>query len=196
MNKGFWKKLAAAAVTAAMLVSLAACSSAKKDAGADGSEDVKTFIDVLEDGSIVCYLDKTEKGTGGGSSITIEEGEYLVIDSEITDGSVHVKVTHGGDDINEAPVDNDTPATIDYVFEESGKTEYMEIEPGSYMINISVEKTASGKITFSKAALPEEDAAFYVYQYLGYLGPLMDQRFPFWSWPVYCSIPPMLYTSV
>ena len=122
MNKGFWKKLAAAAVTAAMLVSLAACSSAKKDAGADGSEDVKTFIDVLEDGSIVCYLDKTEKGTGGGSSITIEEGEYLVIDSEITDGSVHVKVTHGGDDINEAPVDNDTPATIDYVFEESGKT--------------------------------------------------------------------------
>lgn len=158
MNKGFWKKLAAAAVTAAMLVSLAACSSAKKDAGADGSEDVKTFIDVLEDGSIVCYLDKTEKGTGGGSSITIEEGEYLVIDSEITDGSVHVKVTHGGDDMNEAPVDNDTPATIDYVFEESGKTEYMEIEPGSYMINISVEKTASGKITFSKAALPEEDA--------------------------------------
>ena len=84
MYKGFWKKLAAAAVTAAMLVSLAACSSAKKDAGADGSEDVKTFIDVLEDGSIVCYLDKTEKGTGGGSSITIEEGEYLVIDSEIT----------------------------------------------------------------------------------------------------------------
>ena len=60
----------------------------------------KTFIDVSEDGkTVTANFDKTGKGTGGGSGITIEEGEYLAIDCGLTKGSVHVTVVSGGDDI-------------------------------------------------------------------------------------------------
>ena len=151
MKKRFWKVLLSAVVAALMVMSISACG-AKKDSGSE--EEPKTFIDVTDDGGVICYLDKTGKGTGGGSGMKIEEGEYLVIDTELTEGKVHVKVTAGGSDMEKNPVEADTEPTIDYVFEESGKTEYMEIEAGDYMIGVDVEETASGTIAFSKAQKP------------------------------------------
>ena len=115
---------------------------------ADSSGEPKTFIDVNEEGTVVtANFDKTGKGTGGGSGITIEEGEYLVIDCGLTEGSVHVTVASGGDDISENPTE-EKPATIDYVFTDAGLTEYEEIAPGSYMVSVSVDKKATGTITF------------------------------------------------
>lgn len=114
----------------------------------NGTEEPKTFIDVSEDGKIVtANFDKTGKGTGGGSGITIGEDEYLVIDCGLTKGSVQVKVTSGGDDIDEDPTE-EKPATIDYVFSEAGVTEYDEITPGSYMATVLVDKKATGTINF------------------------------------------------
>jgi hypothetical protein len=114
----------------------------------NSSAEPRTFIDVSEDGKIVtANFDKTGKGTGGGSGITIEEGEYLVLDCELTKGSVHVMVTSGGDDIHENPTE-EKPATIDYVFSEAGITEYDEIAPGSYMVSVNVDEKATGTITF------------------------------------------------
>ncbi|MBQ7147440.1 MAG: hypothetical protein IJR96_01685 [Pseudobutyrivibrio sp.] len=117
--------------------------------GCGSTAEPKAFIDISEDGkTITANFDKTEKGTGGGSGITIEEGEYLVLDCGLTKGSVHVTVTSGGDDINENPTE-EKPATIDYVFSEAGTTEYEEIQPGSYMVSVTVDEKASGTMTFN-----------------------------------------------
>lgn len=156
MNKNLWKILkkvtVIAAATAVLLICAVACG--KKEA-----KDIepKTFIDVLDDGSVVANFDKTGKGTGGGSGITIEEGEYLVIDTALTEGEVHVRVVRGGSDIETPPTEEpDTPATIDGVFEGTGTTEYREIKPGDYMFNVMVEGKATGTITASKKLLPED----------------------------------------
>ena len=109
----------------------------------------KTFIDVDDDGKVVtANFDKTGKGTTGGTGITIEDGEYLVVDTGLVEGKVHVKVVSGGDDIDAVPsVDN--KATVDYVFSGTGTTEYYEIQPGSYTVFVEVEEKASGTIDFS-----------------------------------------------
>ncbi|SFO33195.1 hypothetical protein SAMN04487831_12022 [Pseudobutyrivibrio sp. UC1225] len=98
------------------------------------SADTLPLMDVSEDGkTLYANFDKTDIGTAAGSGVTIDEGEYLIIDSGITEGAVHVKVTAGGDDINEVP-SSDNPATIDYEFSTVGTTEYQEIAPGSYTV--------------------------------------------------------------
>ena len=112
-------------------------------------ENVKTFIDVTDDGGLIAYFDKTDKDTMGGSGITIDEGEYLAIDSQLTEGKVQVKVTHGGSDIDTVPTeDTSTMPTIDYEFEGVGETEYGMIEPGDYMVMVNVTEKATGQINF------------------------------------------------
>ena len=99
------KKLTVIATAAVLLICLSACG--KKEAKEGGP---KTFIDVLDDGSVVANFDKTEKGTGGGSGITIEEGEYLIIETALTEGEVQVRVVRGGSDIDALPTkETDTP---------------------------------------------------------------------------------------
>ena len=145
------KKLTVIATAAVLLICLSACG--KKESKGGGQ---KTFIDVLDDGSVVANFDKTEKGTGGGSGITIEEGEYLIIETALTEGGVQVRVVRGGSDIDALPTkETDTPATIDSVFEGSGTTEYLEIKPGNYMFNVMVEEKATGTITASKKPLSD-----------------------------------------
>lgn len=155
MNKDLlivFKKLTVIATAAVLLICLAACGKKEAKEG-----EPKTFIDVLDDGSVVANFDKTEKGTGGGSGITIEEGEYLIIETALTEGEVQVRVVRGGSDIDTPPTkETDTPATIDDVFEGSGTTEYMEIKPGDYMFNVMVEEKATGTITASKKPLPDD----------------------------------------
>lgn len=152
MKKSIMMRTAAVLMAAAMLFAAAGC--AKKET------EPKTFIDVLDDGSVVANFDKTGKGTAGGSGITIGEKEYLVIDTALTEGKVHVTVVRGSTDINTPPApDSNAPATIDVVFEDSGTTEYMEIKPGDYMVNVSVEEKATGTITASKKDLPDDSAA-------------------------------------
>ena len=112
------------------------------------SAEPKTFIDVSEDGkTVTANFDKTGEGTGGGSGISIEEDEYLVIDCGLSKGAVHVTVASGGDDISEVPTVGKSSA-IDYVFTEEGVTEYAEIAPGSYMVLVNVDEKATGTITF------------------------------------------------
>lgn len=152
MKRQFMMRIAAVFVAAVMIFTIMGCT--KKDA------EPKTFIDVLEDGSVVANFDKTGKGTGGGSGITIGENEYLVIDTALTEGKVHVTVVRGSTDVDDPPsLEDDTPATIDFVFEGSGTTEYMEIQPGDYMFNVSVEEEATGTITASKRNLPDDISA-------------------------------------
>lgn len=152
MKRQFLMRIAAVFAAAAMIFAVAACG--KKDA------EPKTFIDVLDDGSVLANFDKTGKGTAGGSGITIGENEYLVIDTALTEGKVHVTVVRGSTDIENPPTpDDDTPPTIDFVFEDSGTTEYMEIQPGDYMFNVSVEEKATGTITASRRNLPEDISA-------------------------------------
>jgi hypothetical protein len=152
MKKHFMMRIAAVLIGAVMAFAVLGCG--KKDA------EPKTFIDVLDDGSVVANFDKTGKGTAGGSGITIEENEYLVIDTALTAGKVHVTVVRGSTDIDNPPaLNDDTPPTIDFVFEDSGTTEYMEIKPGDYMFNVSVEEKATGTITASKKNLPDDSAA-------------------------------------
>ena len=149
MRKGkmiFNLALAGLVITTAM-VSFIGCG---KNASDD--DEPKTFIDVTEDGKkVTAFFDKTGKGTAGGSGITINEDEYLVIDSQVTDG-----VVSGGDNINEAPIDDEKQATIDYEFDSIGITEYYEIPAGSYMVTVNVTDKATGSITFSVVDRPEE----------------------------------------
>lgn len=143
--------LAGLVITTAM-VSFIGCGNNASD-----DNEPKTFIDVTEDGKkVTAFFDKTGKGTAGGSGITINEDEYLVIDSQVTDGAVQVKVASGGDNINEAPIDDEKQATIDYEFDSIGITEYYEIPAGSYMVAVNVTDKATGSITFSVVDRPEE----------------------------------------
>ena len=118
-------------------------------------EEVKPLIAVTETG-LTATFDQTETGNGGGSGITIGEGEYLVIDSELTEGKVQVRVTRGGSDINTPPTENETAPTIDYEFEEPGVTEYGMIEPGDYMVMVNVTEKADGKIDFIVKSAEED----------------------------------------
>lgn len=146
------KKLTVIATAVVLVICLAACGKKEAKEG-----EPKTFIDVLDDGSVVANFDKTEKGTGGGSGITIGEGEYLMIETALTEGKVQVRVVRGGSDIDTPPTkETDTPTTIDSLFEGSGTTEYLEIKPGDYMFNVMVEEKATGTITASKKPLPDD----------------------------------------
>ncbi len=121
------------------------------------STDKLPLMDVSEDGKTVyANFDKTDIGTAAGSGVKIDEGEYLIIDSGITEGAVQVKVTAGGDDINEVP-SSDNPATIDYEFSSVGTTEYQEIAPGSYTVFVETTEKTTGTITFSVVALPNAE---------------------------------------
>ncbi|MBR1738344.1 MAG: hypothetical protein IJ736_15280 [Firmicutes bacterium] len=141
-------------LTAIMLcIMLAGCGgdqgTSQEGVQESSQEEIKTLINVTDDGGLAANFDKTGKGTGGGSGITINEGEYLVIDSQLTEGKVQVTVTHGGSDINTVPTeDTSTMPTIDYEFEGVGETEYGTISPGDYMVNVNVTETATGKINF------------------------------------------------
>lgn len=155
MKRQFMMRITALFMAASMIFAIAGCG--KKEA--DDSEP-KTFIDVLEDGSVVANFDETGKGTGGGTGITIEENEYLVIDTALTEGKVHVTVVRGSTDpANPPALDDDTPASVDGVFEDSGTVEYMQIEPGDYLFSVDVEEKATGTITASKKAFADDNAA-------------------------------------
>lgn len=168
MKYNYVKKALVLLLAATLALAPAGCSSAsaKDNAGTastepskenTGKEEPAPLLDVTEDGGCIATFDKTDKGTGGGTGITIGDGEYLVIDTALTAGQVQVRVVSGGSDMEKVPVpDNSQPATIDYVFEGSGTTEYMEIQPGNYMVNVMVEKKASGTILFS---IKSKDAA-------------------------------------
>ncbi|MBQ6555201.1 MAG: hypothetical protein IJL89_08215 [Firmicutes bacterium] len=146
------KKIFALAAALLMGLVMAGCGGSQDAAQEGVREEVKTLIDVTDDGGLVANFDKTEKGTGGGSGITIDEGEYLIIDSQLTEGKVQVTVTHGGSDIDKAPTENTgTMPTIDYEFEGVGETEYGTIEPGDYMVSVNVTEKATGRINFVKS---------------------------------------------
>ena len=154
MKRFILKRTVLFIMAAVMIAALAACGR-KED-----SKEPLALIDARADGSIVSNYDKTDIGTGGGSGFTIEEGEYLVIETALTEGKVHVRVTHDDSDIDKVPVaDTDTAAVIDYVFEGSGTTEYMEIEPGNYMFDVTVEEKATGTITASKKPFSDDSAS-------------------------------------
>ena len=154
MKRFFLKRTVLIMMAAVMIAALAACGR-KED-----NKEPLALIDARADGSIVSNYDKTDIGTGGGSGFTIEEGEYLVIETALTEGKVHVRVTHDDSDIDKVPVaDTDTAAVIDYVFEGSGTTEYMEIEPGNYMFDVTVEEKATGTITASKKPFSDDSAS-------------------------------------
>ena len=159
------KKLFALAAVLLMGFVMAGCGESQgtsQESTQASTQEAKALIDVTDDGGLVANFDKTEKGTGGGSGITIGEGEYLVIDSQLTEGKVQVTVTHGGSNINTAPTeDTSTMPTIDYEFEGVGETEYGMISPGDYMVNVNVTETATGNINFiirSNEAAAETEA--------------------------------------
>ena len=172
MKEKFVRKIVIAAAAAALLLSAAACGKQQagkqevqeaqetKEEKEEKEESVRAFIDVLEDGSIVASFERTEKGTGGGTGFTIEEGEYLLIETDLTEGRVHGRVFSGGSDIEAPPTGaEETPAAVDFVFEGAGKTEYRLIQPGNYVFSVNVEEKATGTISVSKRTDPTESAA-------------------------------------
>lgn len=154
MKKQTAKKIMTLAMALVMMIMIAACGKKEEKTGEEAA-----FIDAKEDGSVVVNLDKTAEKTGGGTGITIEDGEYLVIDTDLTEGKVHITVIGGGSDINDSPEkESETPATIDHVFEGKSSVEYMEIKPGDYMFNVVVEEEATGTITACKKNVSEDSS--------------------------------------
>ncbi len=143
INKGLRTVFSACCLVIISMMFVSGCGRVESS-----SEEPKTFIDISDDGKILqANFDKTEVGTMGASGIEIKEGEYLVLDSEITEGSVNVEVYRGGDDINTLPL-GETEDTIAYTFDRKGITEYGEIQPGSYMVKVEVSEKATGSMTF------------------------------------------------
>ena len=145
---------------AAAVMTLGIIAGCGKGAATGADAEPATLMDTADDGSVTAHFDKTEKGTGAASGITIGEGEYLAIDTNLTEGKVRVRVVSGGSDIEAVPLeDSDNMATIDYVFSESGTTEYGMIEPGDYMVGVAVEEKASGTVRFYKMTMEGEAMA-------------------------------------
>ena len=146
MKKMSVKRALAAVLCAATVFGMAACGAS------DEPEDTKAFMETTDNG-VVVNLDKDTKGTGGGSGVTVGDGQMLMIDNQLTDGAVEVRVSSGGSDIEEAPTENmDTPTIERELTAEEdaiGETEYGEIEPGDYMIFAEVTEKASGNIYFN-----------------------------------------------
>lgn len=145
---------------AAAVMTLGIIAGCGKGAATGADAEPATLMDTADDGSVTAHFDKTEKGTGAASGITIGEGEYLAIDTNLTEGKVRVRVVSGGSDIEAVPLeDSGKMATIDYVFSESGTTEYGMIEPGDYMVGVAVEEKASGTVRFYKMTMAGEAMA-------------------------------------
>ena len=142
------KKALVLLAAALMTVSMAGCGGTKN--GGSEQTEPATFIDTVDNGGFCANFDGS-KGVGGGSGITIGEGQYLVIDSQITEGKVNVVVKSGGSDINTVPGvdDKDKLPTIEHEFDSVGITEYRMISPGDYMITVNTEEGAKGKICFN-----------------------------------------------
>ena len=139
------KKILALAAAVLIGIAMAGCSGGQNTS----QQNIKALIDLTDDGGLVANFDKTDKGTGGGSGIMINEGEYLVIDSHLTEGKVKVKVTSGGSDINTIPTENTgTAPSVDHEFEGTGETEYKNIISGDYMVFVNVTEKATGNINF------------------------------------------------
>ena len=117
--------------------------------GKRDTDEVRTFIDISDDGkTVTANFDRTDAGTGGGTGVTIEEGESLVVDRDLTDGSVHVKVVSTTSDISYDIMADDDEAVIDSSFDSEGTYQIESIEPGDYMIQVMVEDKATGTINF------------------------------------------------
>ena len=146
-NKNMMRELFTTLLAGLMVVALAAALTgcgAKKEENKEEKDEATVRLESTAEGLTANFTDKN-KGTGGGSGIDIKEGQYLSIDNQLTKGEVHVTVKAGGDDPENPPINDDTPATIDYVFDANGGvTDYYEIAPGSYMVFFSVEKDAVG----------------------------------------------------
>lgn len=159
MKKNTFKLYMAIAAAAVLLICTAGCTK-KNTEEKDKKDEAKTFIDIRDDGGAVASFDKTEKGTAGGTGITIDEGKYLALDTDLTEGSVHVRVIRSGADINVLPTqEKDKPAAIDYVFTGAGTTEYMLIEPGNYIFSVEVEEKATGTITAYMKTVPGDTSS-------------------------------------
>ena len=111
----------------------------------------KTVLDVSDDGKIIyATFDKTWKGTGVGSGITIEPGEHLIIDSKLVNGKVQVNMISESSPMStEETMFKHSENTINCEFTESGRTEYNLISPGNYIIYVQVTDKASGNIIFT-----------------------------------------------
>lgn len=140
------KQILMGILVSVMVLSLAGCGRKQEEQ----EKEPETFIDVSEDGKTVyANFRDADQGTGGGTGIEIGEEEHLQIDSALEKGEVRVKITQGGDDIEVLP-SADAEAVFERVYSAEAVTEEAELEAGSYMIFVTVEEKAEGKITFTK----------------------------------------------
>ena len=106
-----------------------------------------------DDNTISITADKAGISGGGGATITVSEGQKLVIDSTLSKGEIQIKFFHDEAPANpDASVDeilhtNDTP-TLDVTVNDAGTTEHT-VDPGSYTIMVNVKKTTTGTIVIS-----------------------------------------------
>lgn len=119
-----------------MILLLAGCG--KGTMGMDQLEDVQGV-------KVTC--EKAAKGSAASSAFTVAEGEILVVSPDLTKGKVRLQI---------APESDPENNVIDEEF--SGRIlEYREVDPGSYVVEVSVVKKADG--AFVVAANNKEDVA-------------------------------------
>ena len=100
----------------------------------------KTFIDALG----------RNKGIKGNSGITVKQGQYLVIDDQLTEGQVRVSISR----------EDGSGEATDYILVENGGVRgYYTISPGDYMVSFTVEEAASGEIHVKTEEKKKDDPA-------------------------------------
>lgn len=163
MKHIYVNRMLAAFLAGTLVLAPAACvGAASTDDGGDAAsaeEAQDSLLEMSESGDWTAHFDKTEKGAGGSTGITIEAGEPLVIGMDLAEGKVQVRVVRDNSEENGLPVlNNDTAEPVPHGVEENRTAEYRQIEPGNYLVNVLVQEDASGSILFSKNAVEQETA--------------------------------------
>lgn len=113
------------------------------------SSSPKTFIDALDD-EVIAHFSGRNKGIKGSSGITVKQGQYLVVDDQLTKGQVRVSISR----------EDGSGETTDYILVENGGVRgYYMISPSDYMVSFTVEEAASGEIHVKTEEKKKDDSA-------------------------------------
>ena len=136
------------ALTAVLLAAMLAGCTGNKES--KEPQEPQTLIETSEDGrAVYVSFDDTDKGTGGGTGVTVGEGERLVADSALEKGKVQVQVVPGGADMETIPFEEGADPVYDEEYTTETGREEIPVDAGNYMIYVTVSGKAAGKITFT-----------------------------------------------
>lgn len=104
-------------------------------------------VSVNEDLNVEVAGENGNKGDYGmTATLTVEEGQGIIVDSEITSGSVKVSLygQTGGEDSESIPEADTEKAVLEFEVSESGQAKY-DVAPGEYFVKAEVLEKFTGK---------------------------------------------------